>query len=117
MNPSAALSCTGRIRLGEPARRISVLLSSGLGTRAKSKRQAMDQPTTEEDQELVRRTQSGDASAFDHLVIKYTPRHYDLVYNMTTNHEDTNDLLHDIFYKSYKPKHCHRRIPSFYTCI
>ena len=43
MNPSVAL----------PARRISDLLSSGLGARAKSKRDAMDQPRTDEDQELV----------------------------------------------------------------
>jgi RNA polymerase sigma-70 factor (ECF subfamily) len=51
---------------------------------------------------LVARTQSGDASAFDQLVIKYTPRLYGLVYNMTSNHEDTNDLLQDIFSKAYK---------------
>ena len=117
MNPSAALSGTGRIRWGEPARRISDLLSSGLGTRAKSKRQAMDQPKTEEDQELVRRTQSGDASAFDHLVIKYTPRLYGLVYNMTSNHEDTNDLLQDIFSKAYKAIRGFRGKSSFYTWI
>ena len=57
-----------------PGRRISDLLSSDLGARAKSKREAMNQPRTDEDQELVARTQSGDASAFDQLVIKYTPR-------------------------------------------
>jgi Sigma-70 region 2 len=88
--------------LALPARRISDLLSSGVGTRAKSKRQAMDQPRTDEDQELVKRTQSGDASAFDQLVVKYTPRLYGLVYNMTSNHEDTNDLLQDIFSKAHK---------------
>src|SRR5438034_10664513 len=88
--------------LALPARRISDLLSSGLAARAKSKRQAMDQPRRDEDQELVARTQSGDASAFDQLVIKYTPRLYGLVYNMTSNHEDTNDLLQDIFAKAYK---------------
>ena len=33
----------------------------------------------------------GDAAAFDELVIKYSPRLYGLVYNMTSNHEDTND--------------------------
>jgi hypothetical protein len=102
MSPSIAISATGQIRCGEPARRISDLLSSGLDARAKSKRQAMNQPRTDEDQELVARTQSGDASAFDQLVVKYTPRLYGLVYNMTSNHEDTNDLLQDIFSKAYK---------------
>src|SRR5437016_5755935 len=107
MHPSVAL----------PARRISDLLSSGLGARAKSKHQAMDQPRTDEDQELVKRTQSGDASAFDQLVIKYTPRLYGLVYNMTSNHEDTNDLLQDIFSKAYKAIRGFRGKSSFYTWI
>ena len=82
MNPSVAL----------PARRISDLLSSGLEARVKAKRQRMDKPRTDEDQQLVARTQSGDPGAFDQLVVKYTPRLYGLVYNMTSNHEDTNDL-------------------------
>ncbi len=88
--------------LALPARRISDLLSSGLQARVKSKREAMDQPRTDPDQELVKRTQAGDAAAFDELVIKYTPRLYGLVYNMSSNHEDTNDLLQDIFAKAYK---------------
>src|SRR5437773_2627642 len=107
MNPSVAL----------PARRISDLLSSGLGARAKSTHQAMDKPRTDEDQELVRRTQSGDANAFDQLVVKYTPRLYGLVYNMTSNHEDTNDLLQDIFSKAYKAIRGFRGKSSFYTWI
>ena len=32
----------------------------------------MDQPRTDDDQ-LVARTQSGDAGAFDELVVKYSP--------------------------------------------
>src|ERR687892_1198088 len=100
-----------------PARRISDLLSSGLDARAKSKREAMNQPRTDEDQVLVARTQSGDASAFDQLVIKYTPRLYGLVYNMTSNHEDTNDLLQDIFSKAYKAIRGFRGKSSFYTWI
>src|SRR5438876_982124 len=117
MDRVLALSAAGRIRCGEPARRISDLLSSRLGARAKSKRQAMDQPRTDEDQELVARTQSGDASAFDQLVIKYTPRLYGLVYNMTANHEDTNDLLQDIFSKAYKAIRGFRGKSTFYTWI
>ncbi len=38
----------------------------------------MDQPRTDEDQQLVARTQDGDAGAFDQLVVKYTPRLYGL---------------------------------------
>ncbi|MCU1283581.1 MAG: polymerase subunit sigma-24 [bacterium] len=99
------------------ARRFSDLLSSGEGDRVKSKRKAMDQPRTDEDQQLVARTQSGDASAFDQLVVKYTPRLYGLVYNMTSNHEDTNDLLQDVFAKAYKAIRGFRGKSSFYTWI
>src|ERR1700731_1553484 len=108
MNPAIALP---------PPRRISDLLSSGLGTRVKSKRKAMDQPRTDEDQQLVARTQSGDAAAFDQLVVKYTPRLYGLIYNMTSNHEDTNDLLQDVFSKAYKAIRGFRGKSSFYPWI
>jgi len=107
MNPSVAL----------PARRISDLLSSGLEARVKAKRQRMDKPRTDEDQQLVARTQSGDPGAFDQLVVKYTPRLYGLVYNMTSNHEDTNDLLQDVFSKAYKAIRGFRGKSSFYTWI
>ena len=100
-----------------PARRITDLLSSGLQPRVKSKRQAMDQPRSDPDQNLVTRTQAGEASAFDDLVVKYTPRLYGLVYNMTSNHEDTNDLLQDIFAKAYKAIRGFRGKSSFYTWI
>ena len=45
----------------------------------------MEQPRSDEDQQLVARTQAGEAGAFDELVVKYTPRLYGLVYNMTLN--------------------------------
>jgi RNA polymerase sigma-70 factor, ECF subfamily len=98
-------------------RRISDLLSSGEKPRVKSKRDAMDRPRTDEDQPLVARTQSGEAAAFDELVVKYTPRLYGLVYNMTSNHEDTNDLLQDVFAKAYKSIRGFRGKSSFYTWI
>jgi RNA polymerase sigma-70 factor (ECF subfamily) len=108
MNASAVL---------QPARRLTDLLSSGPGAGVKSKRNAMDEPRKDEDQQLVARTQEGDASAFDQLVVKYTPRLYGLVYNMTSNHEDTNDLLQDIFSKAYKAIRGFRGKSSFYTWI
>jgi len=107
MNPSVAL----------PARRISDLLSSGVEARVKAKRQRMDKPRSDEDQQLVARTQSGDPGAFDQLVVKYTPRLYGLVYNMTSNHEDTNDLLQDVFSKAYKAIRGFRGKSSFYTWV
>ena len=69
------------------------------------------------DIELVARTQAGDARAFDELVVKYTPRLYGLVYNMTSNHEDANDLLQDVFAKAFRSISGFRGKSSFYTWI
>jgi RNA polymerase sigma factor (sigma-70 family) len=107
VNPSIAL----------PPRRLTDLLSSAPAARVKSEREPMDKPRANEDQELVARTQAGDAAAFDQLVVKYTPRLYGLVYNMTSNHEDTNDLLQDVFSKAYKAIRGFRGKSSFYTWI
>lgn len=109
MSPSVALP--------PPARRLTDLLSSGVRPRVKAKRDAMDQPRSDEDQQLVARTQDGEVAAFDQLVVKYTPRLYGLVYNMTSNHEDTNDLLQDVFSKAYKSIRGFRGKSSFYTWI
>ena len=98
-------------------RRFSDLLSSGLPGRAKPKRTPMDPTRPDQDQELVARTQEGDVAAFDELVVKYTPRLYGLIYNMTSNHEDTNDLLQDVFSKAYKSIRGFRGKSSFYTWI
>ena len=94
MNPTIALP--------SPRNRFADFLSSATRRRVKPKRDAMEQPRSDEDQQLVARTQAGEAAAFDQLVVKYTPRLYGLVYNMTSNHEDTNDLLQDVFSKAYK---------------
>src|SRR5688572_20403292 len=96
-------------------RRFADFLSSGLRRRAKPKRDAMEQPRSDEDQQLVARTQSGDAVAFDQLVVKHSPRLYGLVYNMTSNHEDTNDLLQDVFAKAYRAIKGFRGKSSFHT--
>ncbi len=69
------------------------------------------------DIELVTRTQAGDARAFDELVVKYTPRLYGLVYNMTSNHEDANDILQEVFAKAFRSISGFRGKSSFYTWI
>ena len=74
----------------------------------------MDNPETP-DGELVARTQAGDARAFDELVVRFSPRLYGLVYNMTSNHEDTNDLLQEIFAKAYRSINGFQGKSSFYT--
>ena len=69
------------------------------------------------DIDLVARTQRGDARAFDELVVKYTSRLYGLVYNMTANHEDANDLLQEVFAKAFRSISGFRGKSSFYTWI
>lgn len=76
-----------------------------------------DQAPPNEDAQLVARAQAGSPEAFDALVVKYSPRLYGLVYNMTANHEDTNDLLQDAFAKAYRAIAGFRGKSSFYTWI
>ncbi len=68
-----------------------------------------------EDEQLVARSQTGDAAAFDSLILKYSPRLYALVYHMTSNHEDTNDLLQDVWAKAYRSIGGFRGKSQFYT--
>jgi len=71
----------------------------------------------DEDKFLVSQTQNGDSKAFDNLIRKYHPRLYGLIFHMTSNHEDTNDLLQDVFAKAYRSiNHFHGK-SGFYTWI
>ena len=67
------------------------------------------------DEELVARTQAGDVRAFDALVVRYSPRLYGLVYHMTSNHEDTNDLMQEAFAKAFRSINGFQGKSSFYT--
>jgi RNA polymerase sigma-70 factor (ECF subfamily) len=69
------------------------------------------------DADLVQRAQRGDTTAFDDLVKKYTPKLYGLVYHMTSNHEDTNDILQDVFAKAYRALKRFRGKSTFYTWV
>jgi RNA polymerase sigma-70 factor (ECF subfamily) len=70
-----------------------------------------------EDKVLVKRSQEGDTEAFDELVRRHSQRLYGLVYHMTSNREDTHDLLQDIFAKAYRSLKRFRGKSSFYTWI
>ena len=72
---------------------------------------------TDEDRELVSRAQEGDTRAFDELVVKYTPKLYGLIYNMTSNREDTHDLLQDVFARAYRSLRRFKGKSTFYTWI
>ncbi len=67
------------------------------------------------EQDLIAHTQAGDPTAFDELIRRLTPRLYGLVYHMTSNHEDTNDLLQEVFAKAYQSLNGFQGKSSFYT--
>jgi len=77
----------------------------------------MEEPEETPDEELVERTRQGNPEAFDQLVLRFTPRLYGLVYHMTSNHEDTNDLLQEIFAKAYRSIGGFRGKSAFYTWL
>jgi RNA polymerase sigma factor (sigma-70 family) len=79
-----------------------------------------NQTTTNEgpsDLELVRRAQSGDTSAYDQLIRRYQERIYATLYNMTSNHEDANDLTQETFIKAYHVLGGFKGDAGFYTWI
>jgi RNA polymerase sigma-70 factor (ECF subfamily) len=71
----------------------------------------------EEDEALVARTQRGDTGAFDILIDRYKQRLYATVYHMTSNHEDANDVVQDVFIKAYRSLNSFKGQSSFYTWI
>ena len=76
-------------------------------------------PTNEgsEDLALVKRAQSGDAAAYDGLMRKYQERIYYTIYNMTSSHEDANDLTQETFIKAYTALKTFKGDAGFYTWI
>jgi len=69
------------------------------------------------DEQLVDQVLGGTVSAYDWLVLRYKERLYGVLYNMTSNHEDTNDLLMETFDKAYRSLASFQRNSSFYTWI
>lgn len=81
--------------------------------RAKTKQGSRVDP----DLHLVQLAQNGDTKAFDELVTKYSQKLYGLVYHMTSNKDDTHDILQDVFAKAYRSVSKFRGNSMFYTWI
>ena len=71
----------------------------------------------ETDQRLVALAKQGDLSAYDNLVRRYQERIYATVYNMTSNHEDANDLAQETFIKAFKALPSFKGDSSFFTWV
>mgnify|MGYP000927953059 CR=1 FL=1 len=59
------------------------------------------------EQDLIRRSQSGDLEAFDRIVIAYQSQVYGLAYRLMGNYDDANDLAQEVFIA------CFRKIGQF----
>jgi RNA polymerase sigma-70 factor (ECF subfamily) len=64
--------------------------------------ESSDDESRRQDEALVARAQAGDTTAFDELVLKHSPRLYGMIYNMTANHEDTHDILQEVWSRAFR---------------
>ena len=69
------------------------------------------------DQELVRRVQRGDKTAFDQLVIKYQHRIVHLVNRYVKDPSEAEDVAQDTFIKAYRALGDFRGESAFYTWL
>lgn len=70
-----------------------------------------------DDRALARRACAGDDGAFETLMQHYHGKLYGLVYNMTSNREDTEDLLQEVFAKAHASLPRFKGKSSFYTWV
>ena len=69
------------------------------------------------DGDLVFKAQQGDLQAFDQLVERYHGKIYGLTYNMTSNREDAEDLVQEVFVKAFNALPRFKGNSSFYTWV
>lgn len=74
-------------------------------------------PETLDDRALVAQAQQGDVAAYDQLVQRHQSKIYGLIYNMTGNQQDTEDLVQEVFIKGFKVLKRFKGKSSFYTWI
>ncbi|MBU0678763.1 MAG: sigma-70 family RNA polymerase sigma factor [Verrucomicrobia bacterium] len=71
----------------------------------------------EDDSVLIERSRNEDLDAYDELMRRYHSRIYGLIYNMTSNKEDAEDLLQEVFVKAYSALDRFQGKSSFYTWL
>ncbi|NCC51196.1 MAG: sigma-70 family RNA polymerase sigma factor [Spartobacteria bacterium] len=73
--------------------------------------------TAVDDRQLVRDAKAGDLAAFEELTRRYQGKIYGLLYNMTSNKEDAEDLTQEVFVKAFQSLKHFKGKSSFYTWI
>ena len=78
---------------------------------------AAEIPAGPPDAELVRRARDGDLAGYDELIRRHQSRIYGMMYHMTANHEDANDLTQEAFIRGYQTLRSFRGEAAFFTWI
>lgn len=66
---------------------------------------------------VVRKVQAGDVASFDRLILKYRERVFGVIYNLTSNREDSSDLTQDTFIKAFQAINRFQGNCSFFTWL
>ncbi len=74
-------------------------------------------PSEPDERELVERARGGDQAAYSELVRRLHRRIYALIYGMTGNKEDAEDVLQEVFVKAYTSLKHFKGDSSFYTWV
>ena len=90
---------------------------SDTGSSASEPKSHSTSDNTPDEASLVERARNGDLFAYDDLVRRYQERIYATLYNMTSNHEDANDLAQEAFIKAFQALKSFKGGSSFYTWI
>ena len=69
------------------------------------------------DVQLVEHVKAGHINAFNTLVNRYRDRVFSVVYNMTSNREDANDVTQDVFVKAFRNIHRFKGHAAFFTWL
>lgn len=75
------------------------------------------QQEADADYAIVQRVQGGDTASFDLLILKYRERVFGVIYNLTSNREDTADLTQDTFIKAFQAINRFNGQASFFTWL
>lgn len=74
-------------------------------------------PLDPPDAVLVGRAREGEYAAYEELIRRHQRKIYALVYNMTSNKEDAEDMVQDVFVKAFASLKNFKGDSSFYTWV
>tara|TARA_Y100000588_G_C14193096_1_gene898925 strand:+ start:486 stop:1103 length:618 start_codon:yes stop_codon:yes gene_type:complete len=73
--------------------------------------------TESPDTHLIEHVKAGHANAFNTLMRRYRERVFSVVYNMTSNREDANDVTQEVFLKAFQNIHRFQQKSTFFTWL